>query len=160
MKPRQLERAAQVLIEAAILASRGLTPSKADEEAAKKHGVSTRQIRRWRASLPNEPELSAHVRSKMTVVEQGWADEIPGALRASIAFLEKAAREADPKDPDAIHAVAGAMKLLSETAGYWKVLDARLARQARPADGSAGTPAPSGADGSDPAQRPRANVVN
>lgn len=134
MTREQRDRAAKLLVEAATLG---------DKATAKKHGVSLRTLQRWRKQLEGDSALSQAVASKKAKVEEGWADEIPGALRAAIAFLTKAAEQADPKDPAAIHSVAGAMKLLSETSATWKVLDARLARQNRSAGSEAG-PAVSG----------------
>lgn len=135
MTQDQRDRAAKMLVEAATLG---------DKATAKKYGISLRSLQRWRKRLEGDTDLSSAVAAKKARVEEGWADEIPGALRAAIAFLRKAAEKADPADPAAIHSVAGAMKLLSETSATWKVLDARLARQNRPAGSEAGSVAPGG----------------
>jgi transposase-like protein len=135
MTSTKRERVAQILVEAATLG---------DKATAEKHGITQRSLQRWRKQLPDDTELSSTVADKKAKVEAGWADEIPGALRAAVTFLRKAAEQADAKSPEAIHAIAGAMKLLSETSATWKVLDARLARQNRQVDGQAGPPAGAG----------------
>jgi len=147
--PEQRDRAAKLLVEAA---------TDGDKAVAERHGVTVRSLQRYRKALVRDEELSRAVADKKAKVEAGWADQIPGALRAAIAFLQKAAEQADPKDPAAIHSVAGAMKLLSETSATWKVLDARLARQNRPVQQADGTPpAAGGGSNSGTAARPAAN---
>jgi hypothetical protein len=137
----RLERVAEVLLEAFV--------SRDDRKTAQKHGITDRTLRNWRALLFTDPELSELFRSKKARVSEGWADEIPGAMRSTIGFLRKAAEEGDHKNPDMVHSVAGALKLLSEVSATWKLLDARLARTAGP-DGAAARP--SAAAGTGPAQ--------
>lgn len=131
MSPSKRDRIAKILVEASV---------NGDKATAEKFGVSLRSIQRWRSKLPGgnettgappDDKLAQAVAEKKAKVEEGWADEIPEALRDAVKFLRRAAKEADPKDPAAIHSIAGAMKMLSETAATWKVLDARLARQNR-----------------------------
>jgi hypothetical protein len=134
MTPTQREEAARLIVEAA---------TEGDKVVAEREGVDLRTFQRRLQRLrkridAGDDELSRLVADKKAKVEAGWADRIPGALRACVGFLEKAATDADAKDPAAIHAIAGAMKLLSETSATWKLLDARLARQNRP------VPAPDG----------------
>lgn len=135
MTPAKRERVATIIVEASV---------NGDAAALKKHTISDRALRRYRAEASKDPELADLVRSKRAKVEEGWAEEIPGALRAAIGFLRKAAEEADHKDPDVIYSVAGAFKLLNEAAATWKVLDARLARQNRPVQQEAGPTVPGG----------------
>ncbi len=113
------ERIAEILLDAYL---------NGDRKTAEKHGVTDRTLRNWRKLLDSDPKLSELFRAKKARVSEGWADEVPGALRASVAFLRRAAEEGDPTNPDMVHSVAGSMKLLSETAATWKLLDARLAR--------------------------------
>jgi hypothetical protein len=137
MTPTQRERAAELIVEAATLG---------DKVTCEKSGVSLRTLQRWRGAVARDADLARLVADKKAKVEAGWADKIPGALREAIDFLARAAKDADPKDPAAIHAIAGAMKLLSETSATWKLLDARLARQNRPVPTSDGQ-APAGGAG-------------
>lgn len=111
-------RAASILIEAAYFG---------DKEAAERWGVTSRTIRNYRLRLDDDPQLSVIFHEKKQLWESTWAEEAPAALRAGIRFLMRAAREANPKDPEAIHAVAGAFKLLAEIVFTKDVLDVRLA---------------------------------
>lgn len=146
MTSEKRDKVAKILVEATVIG---------DKAAADKNGISLRTLWRYRSQLKagTDSELTASVSDKKAVIEKGWADEIPGALRSAVEFLRKAAEQADPKDPEAIHSVAGSMKLLSEVAATWKVLDARLARmagQTREADraGAPGSTSPVDAPGS------------
>jgi uncharacterized protein (DUF2267 family) len=121
VSPTARERAAQVIIEATL---------DGDAAVTKRHGVSLRTLQRWRKALEADDKLAQLVAAKKSLLEANWADEIPAALTKCVAFLRRAAEEANHKDPDAIHSVAGAMKLLSETRGTWKMLDLKLARLA------------------------------
>ncbi len=107
-----------------------------DEATCEKYGISRRTLFRWRKALgrgkPRAPldNLAQSVTEKRVELEGDWAAEIPKALQAAVAFLLRSAEPggADPKDPDAIHAVAGAMKMLSEVSATWKLLDVRIRR--------------------------------
>ncbi len=116
------EFASIILVEAAFFG---------DKTTAAKYGISPRTIHRYRKRLNEDAQLSALVKIKKDRMEQEWAKEMPAAIRASIDFLRKAANSAKTDDPDAIHAVAGALKILSEVAMTKKVIDARLAGQNR-----------------------------
>lgn len=129
------DRAASILVEAAYFG---------DKEAADKWGITTRTVQNYRARLDGDAELSAVFLKKKLAWETSWAEEAPAALRAGIRFLMRAAREADPKDPEAIHAIAGAFKLLAEIVFTKDVLDVRLAEFYR----TAGTEADALAAGS------------
>lgn len=131
------ERIAEILCDAFI--------SRDDRKTAERHGITDRTLRNWRARLDSDPELSELFRSKKATASEGWADEVPGAMRASVAFLRSAAEQGDPTDPDMVHSIAGSMKLLSEVAATWKLLDQRLAQSATVARvpiGARSTPLP------------------
>ena len=115
--------AAQMLLEAVI---------GGDKVVAAKYGVSTRTIQRIRkrAETGSDTKLSEEVAKKKQLAEREWSKRVPEAMGAAVNFLETAARQADPKDPGAIHSIAGALKMLSEVAATWKVLDARLSQNA------------------------------
>lgn len=127
MSPRQRERASQILVEALLVV--GVIPGQADEQVGKKHGVSARQIRRWRKALGSDPELAELVRSKKALAEQGWAEQLPGAIRACIDFVFRAAGSANIKDPQAIHSMVGALKILTDVETTRRMVDARLRKQ-------------------------------
>jgi hypothetical protein len=113
------ELAATVLVDAIY---------RGDEAAAQAYGVSTRSIRRWRERLHTDPRLATFVQTKREVAERNWSDSLAGAIRAGVEFLQRAARELDPANPEAVHAAAGALKILTEIAMTREVLSARLAR--------------------------------
>jgi predicted transcriptional regulator len=111
------ELAAAALVEAAYTT---------DKEAAKKYGVTERTIRNWKKRLDNDPVFSRIFQDKRAQFEKSWADEAPDALKAGIQFLKKAAQQADPKKPDVIHSVAGAVKIIFEVLAVKQVLDVRI----------------------------------
>lgn len=121
------------------------------KEAARKHGVSERTLSRAVAAAKADPEVAQAVRDKRAALDAEkdaeWRRQAPAALESAVRFLQRAAEQADPKAPEAIHAVAGALKLLSAEMMGWKALDVRLARSAGPAvppHGSVGATGPAG----------------
>lgn len=119
MTQDKLERIAEILVAAFL---------DGDRKASERYGITDRTLRNWRKLLDTEPKLSELFRAKKAQASEGWANEVPGAIRSAVTFLRRAAEEGDPTCPDMVHSIAGAMKLLSETAATWKLLDARLAR--------------------------------
>lgn len=117
------ERAAIILVEAAFFG---------DKPTARKFGVTTRTIQNYRQRLEEDDELSAFFTIKKQRFEDEWADELPAAIRASIRFLARAAQEANPMDPNVIHSVAGALKILADVTLTKQVLDARLTGRGEP----------------------------
>jgi hypothetical protein len=111
------ERAATALVEAAYLG---------DVEAAEKHGVTTRSIRRWRDRLDDDRKLSALVRVKRKKAEEDWAKELSTSIRAAINFLARASQNANVKDPETIEAVTAALEVLTSVAMTKRVLDERF----------------------------------
>ena len=111
------DRAAMVLVEAAFYG---------DAVAAKRAGIHERTIERYRLRLEDDAELSRLVREKKRLFEGDWAAELPAAIRACIAFIVRAAQESNPRDPEVIHAIAGALKIVTD-AGFAKaILDVKL----------------------------------
>ncbi len=110
-------RAATILAEAEVLG---------DGAACAKHGISDRTLRNYRARLAQDPELAALFREKLGALARRWEEDLNPAIGEAIAFLRKAAREANPRDPKAIEAVASALKTLAELDLTHKVLEARL----------------------------------
>ena len=114
------DRAATILIEAAYYG---------DQKTAARWDISERTIYRYRERLGRDDKLSDFVKRKKAAFERGWADELPSSIRAGIDYLKRAAQSADASNPEAIHAVAGALKIQTEVALTKDVLDARLARE-------------------------------
>lgn len=110
------ERAAKALVDAAVLG---------DPEAAKKHGVSTKSIERWRSRVGHDPKLSAIVQELRQLQNQQWANEIPEALSSCIEFVKSASQIANKTDPEAIAAIVSAIETLSDVSLTWKMIDER-----------------------------------
>ena len=113
------DRIAAALVAAALLG---------DKRAAEKHGVTTRTLRRWRTRAARDVELSAIVREKRDAVERAWAAEIPEALAADLDLIRRTAVETRNRSPEMVRAMAVAVKVISEVAVTWRILEARLAR--------------------------------
>lgn len=131
-KPRpnfDYERASRALAVAAL---------EGDAVAAQREGITERSVRNYRARMEKDATLSALFHQKKAALENNWANEIAPTLRAALAFIRKAAENLDPKDPEAVHAIAGAFKLVNEGHQTMKVIDARLAELRGPADPLAG----------------------
>ncbi len=116
------ERAAAILADAAL---------NGDRSAAQRWGVSEMTLWRYRRRLDSDASLLELVNEKKKALERAWIDRAAGALVAAAEFIERAAREADPRDPVAIHAVSGALKILNEAILTSQVIDARLAHTYR-----------------------------
>ena len=125
--PTHDTRAAMALATASVIG---------DKRAAERHMCSVRSLQRWRANCETDDTLAAAVALKRSELIDAWADELPEAILAAVDFLRRAATDADTRCPDAIHAVAGAMKLLSDTATMQRALDARCPRPSK-SDGAA-----------------------
>ncbi|MEL6225282.1 MAG: hypothetical protein AAFR31_21855 [Cyanobacteria bacterium J06627_8] len=116
------ERAACALVDAILMG---------DRAAAEKYEVTYRSIQEWRARLSTDPKLVQLFQEKKQIQDAAWGDEIPNAIASGIKFLTRAAQECKPDDPDAVHAIAGYIKILSEISMTRKVIDARLAGKDR-----------------------------
>jgi hypothetical protein len=113
--------AARILVDAAMLG---------DEAAAKRHNVSTKTVSRYRALAATDDNLSKVVGQASKLASREWASDLGAAIKGQIGFLKRAAQEADPKSPAAVHAVADALEILADVALTSEMLDARLAEQA------------------------------
>jgi transposase-like protein len=111
-----------------------------------RHGITRRTLQRWRKSLKvGDTELSRNVAEKKRALDDAWAEKIPGCLSACVEYITEAASQVLRTDPQAIHAVAGAMKLVSEVAATWKIIDARISSQSGQ-DAKAAGPVPAGSN--------------
>jgi hypothetical protein len=117
MNSINVERATSVLVEAVFFG---------DKEAANRYGLSVRTIDNYRKRINTDKDFAAIFYQKKQEFEKNWADEIPGAIRAGTRFLLKSFQEADYKDASVIHAVAGAMKILTEIGLAKEIIDVRL----------------------------------
>jgi hypothetical protein len=118
------ERAGKVLASAAIVG---------DAKAAELHNCSKRTIQDWRKRIEDDPSLAAACALEKEALDADWAESLTPAIRKAITFLGKAAESCDETDPAAVHSVAGALKILTDVATARRVLDVRLAKQARKA---------------------------
>lgn len=121
------ELAATVLVEAAY---------KGDKAAAAQYGITARSLRNYRKRMVTDEHLSALFHQKRALVESNWAADAPMAIRSAMQFLMRAAQDGVSYTPEAVHAVAGAMKLLADVTLTKQVLDARLAGATRPQNGN------------------------
>ena len=112
------ERAASLLLEAEL---------STDKAVLEKHGITARTLYNWRARLHEDAIFSDIFRRKKEAVEREWGAALAPAIRDGIEFLARASKEADHKNPEVIHAIAGALKILTATATKKEVLDATLA---------------------------------
>lgn len=110
------ERAAMVLVEAVFFG---------DQSAADRYSLTKRTVRGYRERLSTDKELSSLFQIKKDAFESGWAEEIPAAMRQGTRFIIRAAQEGDASDPDMVHSIAGAMKILAEIGLTKEILDVR-----------------------------------
>lgn len=116
------DRAAKVLIDAAMMG---------DVKACEKWEITRQTLHNYRKRLEDDPDLLQVLTQQKTNQDKEWAAEIPTMLSAGIDFLKRAAQEADPRDSDVIHSIAGAVKIVSEVQAMRDVIDARISGQAR-----------------------------
>lgn len=111
------DKAAAILVDAAY---------QGDEEAARLWGISERTVKNYRARLADDSRLTLIFREKRALVERDWADALPATIQAAADFIQRAAKQGNPRDPAMVHAVAGGMKLVSEVMFVKQMLDARF----------------------------------
>lgn len=111
------ERAAAALIDATLMG---------DRAAAEKYEISVKSIEGWRSRLETDEVLREFFYKKKALQDKAWANEIPAAIASCINFLKQASQECDSRDPDAVHAITGALKIMSEVSMTREVIDARL----------------------------------
>jgi hypothetical protein len=57
-----------------------------------------------------------------------WVSKIPDCLDGAIAFITRATTESDPRDPDAVRAITGAIATLNEVVIIQEAIQQRKAR--------------------------------
>ena len=112
------ERASRALATAAI---------EGDATATQTEGISARTLQRYRKLLQTDDALARLVTHKRALLEREWAHQIAPTLRAALDFIQRASTSLDPSDPEAVHAMAGAMKLTNEAGLALRMVDHRLA---------------------------------
>ena len=112
------ERASRALAIAAL---------EGDAKASATEGISVRTLQNYRKRLREDDTLAQLFGSKKATLEREWAHEIAPTLRAALAFIQRASTSLDARDPEAVHAMAGALKLVNEAGLAMRVIDARLA---------------------------------
>jgi hypothetical protein len=132
-----LDRAARVLVDAFALG---------DRTAADRWKISEKTVRRYRARLETDPELSALVLQKKAREEHDWRVSRMRLLRATMARLE--ALVADAK-VEQLRDVAGVLKIVGDLEVATDVLNRE---QPRPdSTGPWAPPDAAGPDGADDA---------
>lgn len=127
------ERAARVLASAAF---------EGDTKAAQREGITVRTVQNYRRRLASDPRLSQLFADKKATLETEWAHDIAPTIRCALAFIQRAAEALNPGDPNAVHAMAGALKLVNEAGLALRVIDARLGDDRRPTNQSARSTSP------------------
>lgn len=115
---RKLEEIAEILVAASVLGPK---------KAAEKYGISKRVLYTYRKRLEEDPVLYQLFSEKRAKLGDDWIDRIKEAIAETVEYIKRAAREADPKDPQSIHSIVGALKILSEVVFTQRILDARAA---------------------------------
>ena len=98
---------------------------------AKRWDIHRRTIANYRTRLNEEPELAQEFKRKKELFESEWANELAPAIRSALRFIVRAGEEADTTDPDVIHAMAGALKIVASVGLTKDMLDAKLGRLER-----------------------------
>lgn len=102
-----------------------------DRTVAKNWSISQKTIYNYRKRLANDSGLAELYRLKKSEFERNWGNGVSAAIISALDFIKRASQEADPKNPEAIHAIAGALKLVAEVGLTKEVIDARLAEYHR-----------------------------
>lgn len=137
------ERVSRLLAEGKLF---GEVPTK------KKYGIAQRTWYRYKARLETDEKLQVLVKQRLGELASTWKDELAPAIRSGISFLRRAANNGDPKDPAAVAAVTGGLKVLAEVAQAERFLDARFGSPTGSAGSGSGEvgPGEEAAEESDP----------
>lgn len=117
-RARKLEEIAEILVAASALGPK---------RAAEKYGISKRVLYNYRKKLEEDPVLYQLFSEKRAKLGDDWIVRIKEGIAETVEYIKRAAREADPKDPQSIHSIVGALKILSEVVFTQRILDARAA---------------------------------
>jgi len=111
------ERAAGVLYDATLMS---------DRVACERWSISRSTLQNYRRRWATDPDLQAKLDEYRERRAQAWAERLPETLEQAVLFLQRAARQADPTDPEAIREVTRAVQVLSETDLTHKVMQQRM----------------------------------
>jgi hypothetical protein len=113
-----VDHAAMVLVDALLLG---------DKAAAAKHETTTRTIRNYRAKLKTNKQLGLAFKDAVDAIRVSWADDIPLAIKRSIAWFDRAMAEPiSTLNADMWKAAAEYLKVLVDTQVMMQVINARL----------------------------------
>jgi hypothetical protein len=115
-RTRKLEEIAEILVAASVLGPK---------RAAEKYGISKRVLFNYRKRLEEDPVLYQLFSEKRAKLGDDWIVRIKEAIAETVEYIKRAAQEADPRDPQSIHSIVGALKILSEVVFTQRILDAR-----------------------------------
>lgn len=117
------EFAAAVLVEALY---------STDAAACEKYGVTRQTLYRYRERLSEDAELLHIVTTKKAALDKAWADDLPVALKKGIRLIAECAdsfgkdEQIFKRNPELIHALAGAVKVCADVYYTGKLIDARI----------------------------------
>jgi hypothetical protein len=116
-----------------------------DEKVCKKYGITLRTLQRYRRKFvtTGDAKLTQAVAENKAKLDKAWLSQVPATLRACLEYLQRAAAQSSETDPEAIHAIAGAMKMIAETDGTYRLIDVRISGQNGGSGAAAGS-VPSG----------------
>lgn len=122
------ERAAEILVQSIY---------RSDKIVASEFGISIKTVQNYRKRMKDDESLALVFREKRQLIESQWADKLGGAILDAIEFIKRAAREADPKDPEVIHAITGSLKIIAQIDITRTAINARYALSNGSADSHA-----------------------
>lgn len=116
--------AATVLLEALLTT---------DEKAVEKYGITRQTLHNYRKRLAEDEDFLHFFTTKKAAFDKAWADELPIALKKGIRLIAECAdsfgkdEQIFKRNPELIHALAGAVKVCADVYYTGKVIDARIA---------------------------------
>jgi len=114
-----IDRVTMILVEAAFFG---------DVKTSEKWGIHKRTVENYRKRLKDDAKLVALFNLKKEMFLSDWVETLPVAIRAGTQYLIESFQVANRGDPEVIHAVAGAMKILAEIGITKEMLDVKLGR--------------------------------
>jgi hypothetical protein len=88
-----------------------------DLKVVARYGITDRTLRNWRKRLSTDAAFSGIFQKKRERFESVWADRLAGPIQKAMDFIGDACETMDPRqknNPEMIHAVAGALKVMAE----------------------------------------------
>lgn len=100
-----------------------------DAKACERYGISDRTLRRYKERLASDRELSALVHNKNEEIGKHVVPDCLYAVRAASKYIIDVSMNMDEitkRNPEMLHAVAGAMKISMEAAVTYQYIQAKL----------------------------------